>query len=86
MRQLEDSSSDARVILTALEALAHLSWNDDEVREEVAQMEGTPFLSYIYCIYMGQCATYIAFTWVNVPHVFHIYCIYMGLGIAHTLA
>ena len=41
MRQLEDTSSDALVILTALEALARLAWNDDEVREEVAQMEGT---------------------------------------------
>lgn len=43
MRQLEDASSDALVVLTALEALARLAWNDDEVREEVAQMDGMPF-------------------------------------------
>ncbi|KAL3137014.1 hypothetical protein ABBQ32_006605 [Trebouxia sp. C0010 RCD-2024] len=40
MRQLEDTSSDALVVLTALEAVARLAWSDDEVREEVAQMEG----------------------------------------------
>ena len=40
MRQLEDPASDALIVLTALEALARLAWNDDEVREEVAQMEG----------------------------------------------
>lgn len=43
MRQLEDNSSDALIVLTALEALARLAWNDDEVREGVAQMEGRPF-------------------------------------------
>lgn len=42
MRQLEDNTSDALVVLTALEAVARLAWSDDEVREEVAQMEGTP--------------------------------------------
>ena len=42
MRQLEDNSSDALIVLTALEALARLAWNDDEVREGVAQMEGRP--------------------------------------------
>ena len=43
MRQLEDNSSDALIVLTALEALARLAWNDDEVREGVAQMEGGSF-------------------------------------------
>lgn len=42
MRQLDDDSSDALIVLTALEALARLTWNDDEVREGVAQMEGKP--------------------------------------------
>lgn len=46
MRQLEDTSSDALVVLTALEAVARLAWSDDEVREEVAQMEGTPSCSH----------------------------------------
>lgn len=49
MRQLEDDSSDALIVLTALEALARLAWNDDEVREGVAQMEGRPH-THTHCI------------------------------------
>ena len=40
MRQLEDSASEALTVLTALEALARLAWNDDDVREQIAQMDG----------------------------------------------
>ena len=40
MRQLEDPASEALTVLSALEALARLSWNDDDVREQVAQMDG----------------------------------------------
>ena len=40
MRQIEDSASEALTVLQALESLARLAWNDDDVREQVAQMDG----------------------------------------------
>ena len=42
LRQLDDAASEAITVLKALELLARLSWNDDEVRELVAQVDGTP--------------------------------------------
>ncbi len=41
MRQIEDPASEALTVLQALESLARLAWNDDDVREQVAQMDGT---------------------------------------------
>ena len=49
MRQLEDPASEALTVLSALEALARLSWNDDDVREQVAQMDGE-YQSGLKCI------------------------------------
>ena len=40
MRQIEDPASEALTVLQALESLARLAWNDDDVREQVAQMDG----------------------------------------------
>lgn len=40
LRQLGDSASEAITILTALEALARLCWNDDEVRTQVSMLYG----------------------------------------------
>ena len=40
LRQLGDPASEAITILTALEALARLCWNDDEVRAQVSMLDG----------------------------------------------
>ena len=55
MRQIEDPASEALTVLQALESLARLAWNDDDVREQVAQMDGrhhatlhTQILCYLY--------------------------------------
>ena len=50
MRQLDDPASEALTVLTALEALARLSWNDDDVREQVAQMDGRSGLPSQSCL------------------------------------
>ena len=50
MKQLDDPASEALTVLTALEALARLSWNDDDVREQVAQMDGRSGLPSQSCL------------------------------------
>lgn len=40
LRQLGDSASEAITVLTALEALARLCWNDDDVRAQVSMLDG----------------------------------------------
>ncbi|DBA73902.1 TPA: hypothetical protein ACH3X2_009553 [Trebouxia sp. C0005] len=47
MRQIEDSASEALTVLQALESLARLAWNDDDVREQVAQMDGIEVVSKV---------------------------------------
>ncbi|KAL0025671.1 hypothetical protein WJX77_003216 [Trebouxia sp. C0004] len=47
MRQIEDPASEALTVLQALESLARLAWNDDDVREQVAQMDGIEVVSKV---------------------------------------
>ena len=75
MRQLEDNSSDALIVLTALEALARLAWNDDEVREGVAQMEGRPFCLPHTHTCIEHCIKSHPRRWLG--HSGCLYCIYL---------
>ncbi|CAL5227738.1 g10754 [Coccomyxa viridis] len=40
LRQIQDADKDADVVIVALETLAKIAWNDDEVRAEVGQYNG----------------------------------------------
>lgn len=68
LRQLGDPASEAITILTALEALARLCWNDDEVRAQVSMLDGehshttTPLGLPTLCMRLCELRGYDAFS------------------------